>query len=90
MYLEANLNAKQETNAIEIDRNLLLENNKIFVVRDTILDLIDVKPVYFSDKKVVLKEVPDGITIITKPVVGAYAGMLVKEYQGETAQNIEQ
>ncbi len=90
MYLEANLNAKQETNAIEIDRNLLLENNKIFVVRDTILDLIDVKPVYFSDKKVVLKEVPDGVTIITKPVVGAYAGMLVKEYKEETAQNIEQ
>jgi len=90
MYLEANLNAKQETNAIEIDRNLLLENDKIFVVRDTILDLIDVKPVYFSDKKVVLKEVPDGITIITKPVVGAYAGMLVKVYKGETAQNIEQ
>jgi len=90
MYLEANLNAKQETNAIEIDRNLLLENNKIFVVRDTILDLIDVKPVYFSNKKVVLKEVPDGVTIITKPVVGAYAGMLVKVYQGETAQNIEQ
>ncbi|NNJ88737.1 MAG: HlyD family efflux transporter periplasmic adaptor subunit [Eudoraea sp.] len=90
MYLEANLNAKQESNAIEIDRNLLLENDKIFVVRDTILDLIDVKPVYFSDKKVVLKEVPEGITIITKPVVGAYAGMLVKVYQGETAQNIEQ
>lgn len=90
MYLEANLNAKQETNAIEIDRNLLLDNDKIFVVRDTILDLIDVKPVYFSDKKVVLKEVPDGVTIITKPVVGAYAGMLVKVYQDETAQNIEQ
>ncbi len=90
MYLEANLNAKEEANAIEIDRNLLLENDKIFVVRDTILDLIDVKPVYFSDKKVVLKEVPDGVTIITKPVVGAYAGMLVKVYKGETAQNIEQ
>jgi hypothetical protein len=38
----------------------------------------------------VLKEVPEGITIITKPVVGAYAGMLVKQYQEETAQNMEQ
>ena len=90
MYLEASLNAKEETNAIEIDRNLLLENNQIFVVRDTILDLIDVQPVYFSDKKVVLKGVPEGITIITKPVVGAYAGMLVKQYQENTAQNIVQ
>ena len=83
MYLEAKLNAKEETNAIEIDRNLLLENNQIFIVRDSILDLIDVSPVYFSDKKVVLKEVPEGITILSKPLIGAYAGMLVKKYQGQ-------
>ncbi len=81
MYLEANLNAKEETNAIEIDRNLLLENNQIFIVRDSLLDLIDVKPVYFSDKTVVLKEVPNGVTILSKPVMGAYAGMLIKQYK---------
>ena len=89
MYLEANLNAKDENDAIEIDRKLLLENNQIFVVRDSILDLIDVNPVYFSDRKVVLKEVPDGTTIITQPVVGAYAGMLVKIYKGQTAENLK-
>jgi RND family efflux transporter MFP subunit len=81
MYLEASLNARQEANAIEIDRGLLLENDRIFVVRDSVLDLIDVKPVYFTDRSVVLKEVPDGMTIVSKPVVGAYAGMLVKVYQ---------
>lgn len=89
MYLEANLNAKSETDAIEVDRGLLLENDKIFVVRDSILDLIDVKPVYFSDKKVVLKEVPDGTTIISKPVVGAYAGMLVKIFEAKAANTVE-
>ena len=82
MYLEASLQAKDEENAIEIDRSLLLEGDQIFVVRDSILDLIDVKPVYFTDKSVVLKEVPDGITIVSRPLVGAYAGMLVKVYQG--------
>ncbi len=82
MYLEANLNAKEETNAIEIDRNLLLENNRIFIVRDSILDIIDVNPVYFSDTKVVLKEIPDGTTILSKPLMGAYTGMLVRKYQG--------
>ena len=89
MYIEANLNAKDEKEAIEIDRKLLLEDNQIFVVRDSILDLIDVKPVYFSDRKVVLKDVPDGTTIITQPVVGAYAGMLVKVYKEQTAENIQ-
>ncbi|NND79376.1 MAG: HlyD family secretion protein, partial [Maribacter sp.] len=83
MYLEADLNAKEESNAIEIDRNLLLENNQIFVVRDSILDLIDVTPVYFSDKKVVLKQVPDGLTILSKPLMGSYVGMLVQQYQGQ-------
>ncbi|MGB5171615.1 efflux RND transporter periplasmic adaptor subunit [Eudoraea sp.] len=89
MYLEANLNAKQETDAIEIDRSLLLENNQIFVVRDSLLDVIDVKPVYFSDRQVVLKEIPEGTTIITRPVVGAYAGMLVKIYQDDSTKKAE-
>jgi len=89
MYLEANLNAKSETNAIEIDRGLLLENDQIFVVRDSILDIIDVKPVYFSDKKVVIKEVPEGVTIISKPVAGGYVGMLVKIYEEKTPKNTE-
>ncbi len=82
MYLEAWLNARAETNAIEIDRNLLLEDDKIFVVRDSLLDVIDVRPVYFSDKKVVLKDVPDETMILTRPMMGAYSGMLVNVYQG--------
>jgi len=87
MYLEARLDAKQETDAIEIDRNLLLENNQIFVVRDSVLDLIDVKPIYFTDKKVVIKEVPDGTTIMAKPLIGAYTGMAVKIFVSDSANS---
>jgi multidrug efflux pump subunit AcrA (membrane-fusion protein) len=87
MYLEAQLNAKDEENAIEISRNLLLESEEIFVVRDSILDLIDVKPIYFSDKKVVLKNIPDGTVILSKPVPGAYAGMAVKPFGAEDKED---
>ncbi|PNQ72717.1 efflux transporter periplasmic adaptor subunit [Hanstruepera neustonica] len=80
MYLEANLDAKDEPNAIEISRNLMLDNDQIFVVRDSILDVIDVKPVFYSESKVVLKNVPDGTVILDKPVVGAYSGMLVQPF----------
>lgn len=79
-YLEANLEAKEEPDAIEVNRSLLLENNQIFVVRDSILDLMDVKPIFFTDKTVVLKNVPDGEVIVAKPITGAYAGMLVKTF----------
>lgn len=86
MYLEAKLNAKQEENAIEIDRNLLLDSQKIYVVRDSILDVLPVKPVYFSDTKVVLKEVPNGSVILSQPVTGAYAGMLVKIFEDKSTK----
>ena len=78
MYLEAELNAEKVENAIEIDRNLLLDSQEIYVVRDSLLDVIPVKPAHFSSEKVVLREVPDGTIILRKPVPGAYAGMHVK------------
>jgi len=81
MYLEAFLDARKEDNAIEIDRSLLLEGDRIFIVRDSVLDILPVKPVYFSDKRVVLKEVPDGVTIMAKPLIGAYTGMAVKVFE---------
>lgn len=80
-YLEANLNAKQEENAIEIDRSLLLENNQVFVVRDSVLDVIEVQPVYFGEKTVVVKNIPDNTPLVAKPVTGAYTGMLVKVFE---------
>ncbi|NDV44214.1 efflux RND transporter periplasmic adaptor subunit [Flagellimonas sediminis] len=84
-YLEASLEAREEANAIEINRSLLLDNDQIFVVKDSILDLMYVDPVYFTDKTVVLKNVPDGEVIVSRPLSGAYAGMLVKVYN-KTAQ----
>ena len=80
MYLEAELEAKEETNAIKISRKLLIDGSEIFIVRDSILDIIKVNPVYFSPKEVVIKGVPDGTKILSKSLPGAYAGMLVKIY----------
>ncbi len=88
-YLEARLDAREEPNAIEVDRSLMLDNNQIYVVRDSVLAVLDVAPVYFSEQTVVLKNVPDGETIVAKPVVGAYPGMLVKVFQQEAKSVVE-
>ncbi len=81
MYLEAQLEAKQEPNAIKISRKLLVDQGEIFILRDSVLDVMEVQPVYFGEKDVVVKGVPNGTQIITRPVPGAYAGMLVKVQQ---------
>lgn len=79
MYLEAKLKAKEATNAVSIPRNLLQENNQVYIVKDSVLDLVTVTPVHFSEKNIILKGLKDGTFLITKSVPEAYAGMLVKK-----------
>ena len=78
MYLEATLEARAETNAYEIDRNLLFEKDKLLAVKDTSLVLIEVVPVHFNENTVIVKGLEDGTKIISKPLPGAFEGMKVK------------
>ena len=78
IYLKAKLKAKDETDAIVINRSLLQPNDQLFIVKNSVLDLINAKPVYFSEKTVVIKGLENGIQLVNKPIPGAYAGMLVK------------
>ena len=82
MYLDAYLVAKSETNAFEIDRKLLFENDKIFAVTDSSLYVVQTKPVFFNDKTVIVKGLKDGTKIISKPIPGAFEGMKVKISNG--------
>ena len=85
-YLEIGLGAKTENNAYEIPRNLLVDNSKLFIVRDTVLDLIEVNPVFESINSVVIKGLEDGTKIISRPVPGAHKGMLVKIFNENKGQ----
>ncbi|OIQ21973.1 HlyD family efflux transporter periplasmic adaptor subunit [Lacinutrix sp. MedPE-SW] len=87
MYLEANLDAEKVENAIEIDRNLLLDSQEVYVINDSLLDVIKVKPVHFSNEKVILKNIPNGTILLKKPVPGAYAGMRVSPANSNTTAN---
>lgn len=78
MYLEALVNAANVQNAIEIDRNLLTDTNELFYVVDNELKKMKVHPFYFSDTKVILKDIAEGTVILKQPISGAYSGMLVK------------
>jgi len=86
MFLEARLQAKEEPDAIEVSRKLLVDESQLFVVRDSVLDVVEVTPVHYSSKTVVIKGVPDGEILLSKPVPGAYAGMLVKVYGAGTEE----
>jgi len=84
MFLEADIQAKSESNAIRIARNLLVNDHQIYIIKDNKLELATVSPVFYSDTSVVLKGLKDGESYLAKPVPGAYQGMLVKVINNKT------
>lgn len=83
MFLQAKLDARAEENAIEIPRELLVDRSKVFVVRDNVLDLVEVQPVFFGKNSVVIKGLEDGEQLLSTNVAGAYPGMPVEIQQQE-------
>ncbi len=81
MYLEADIVAKEEQNTYEINRKLLFDEHKVFIVTDTILDVAEIVPIYFKEKTVVVKGLADGTQLLSKPVPGAYKGMRVAIFE---------
>lgn len=79
MFLEADLEAKSETDAIEISRKLLVDNKAVYIVKnDSILTLKEVIPVYFGAENVVIKGIENNTKILTQTLPGAFEGMVVK------------
>lgn len=87
MYLEAMLRAREAENAIEVPREFLVERSKLYVVRDSVLDLVEIQPVYFGKNKVVVQGLEDGQAILSSNVPGAYPGMLVSVQEKQDTSN---
>lgn len=77
MYLQASLKADDIENAVELDRNLMQTGKQLFTVKNGVLELVEVKPVYFSDKTVVIQGLKNGTVILSKMIPGAYEGLPV-------------
>ena len=78
IFLDASLNAAEVENAFEISRKLIVNNSEIFVVKNSVLELQQITPVFFNENTVVVKGLEDGTTVLSKPVPGAYSGMQIK------------
>ena len=88
MYLEARLEARSVEDAIEIPRELLEDQSKVFVVQEGLLALVDVTPVYYASEIVVIQGLKDGTKLISSPVPGAYPGMEVTIAETSTKSRV--
>ncbi len=89
MYLEADISAGFLDNALLLSRKLLVDDTSIYGVKDGVLVLVAVEPIYFMPNRMVVRGVPDGTIVLTQPVSGAHTGMRVQIFddQGASDQN---
>ena len=87
MFLQAKLDARAEENAVEIPREFLIDRSKVYVVRDNVLELVEVQPVFFGKNSVVIKGLEDGEQLLSSNVPGAYPGMPIEVQQQQELQN---
>jgi membrane fusion protein, multidrug efflux system len=78
LYLEGTIEASQINNAIAINHNLVIDDEYVYVVQDTILVK---KPVVIQDKfkeNALVTGLEEGDLLLNQVIQGAYEGMLVK------------
>ncbi|MEM6877971.1 MAG: efflux RND transporter periplasmic adaptor subunit [Bacteroidota bacterium] len=85
MYLRGEAQATTFDNATEIDRDLLTEDNQVFVVEhDSLLRLRPAEVQKINRETVIVRGLPDGTQLLMTDVAGAYDGMKVKTTRTDT------
>ena len=77
MYLEANMIGNSIDNAFEVSSGLLIDGSKLYVVNDNTLEVVTVDVIHKKRNSVIIKGLKDGMQVVSKPIAGAYAGMIV-------------
>lgn len=90
MYLRGEAQARTLENAVELDRNLLVNQNAVYILEsDSVLRLVPVEVLKFNRESVIIRGLEDGSRLVTNTIAGAFDGMLVqhvKETQEQAAQ----
>jgi len=81
MFMQTKVQAMAIENAFEIPRSVLFDKNQVYIVQNDRLVAWTVTPIHFSERTVVVRDLPDGFVVINKTPPGAYPGMKVSVYQ---------
>ncbi len=78
MFVKARIESGTVSNVFEIPRSILIENKSIYTIQpDSSLKLIDIDPVRFLNKSVIVKNIPDGTKIVSRNIPGIFPGIKV-------------
>lgn len=78
MYLRGEVVASAIDSAYALPRNLLNDQQAVFVVRDSVLRLEEVSVLKITDESAIIRGLPAGTPILAQPIPDAFDGMKVK------------
>lgn len=78
MYLSAQIQGEELDNVFEVQRNLLVQDEMLYIVRDSTLALTDVQVVHKTNNTVIVRGLENGMLVVSKAVPGTYEGMPVQ------------
>ena len=81
MYLEGRVRGRLYENAFEIPRDVLVNENKVFIVQDSTAELLTVETLKTSDEIAIVRGLEDGMTLITEDNTEAFSGTKVASEQ---------
>jgi len=76
-YLKAKVYGAQVSEVMKIDGNLLVENDHVYVVKDSVLSLQKIRPLNYVGDSVVVKGLETGMVLLDEVVANAHPGMQV-------------
>ncbi|MEL6675190.1 MAG: efflux RND transporter periplasmic adaptor subunit [Bacteroidota bacterium] len=80
MYVSGEVKGRSVPEAFEISRNLLVNQNQVFLVENNALKLAEVEPVHLTTQSAIVKGLPEAAVLLNEVVAGGYEGMEVETY----------
>lgn len=85
LYLTGEIKSGTFESAYELPRRLLVDQDMVYVVKDTVLEKQEVEILRVNRGTVVIKGLVDNTVIMDESIPGAYDGMLVRRKSQETS-----
>ncbi|MEQ9285500.1 MAG: efflux RND transporter periplasmic adaptor subunit [Cyclobacteriaceae bacterium] len=82
MYLQAKIDGEAKSNAMEISRNLIIDESNVYVVKDGALELAPIRILHENQKTVIIAGLKDGMQMVSKVVPNSFSGMAVSIING--------
>lgn len=78
MYLRGTAASQLIENAIKLPRELIVNQNQVYELKDSTLQLRNISIVRYAEQHVIVTGLPAGIRLLRRPLPGAFDGMKVE------------